>query len=157
MAAKLEVILLEDVKNLGRSGELAEVRPGFARNWLFPQGLATIADASTLAAYVKRKAKIEELGAKRREAAEAARAALQDKLETSRSVIIKSRAGESGKLFGSITKEELAQEISKQFDLEITKTQIATKEAIRNLGEYEIKLNLLSEVEATVKVKVEAA
>ncbi len=70
--------------------------------------------------------------------------------------MLKAKAGESGKLFGSISKETLAEEISRQFDVVITKAQIATKELIRNLGEYEIKLTIRPEVEATVKVRVEA-
>ncbi len=155
--AKVEVILLEDVKNLGSSGELAEVKMGYARNWLLPQGLASILDASTLKAYARRKAKIEELGAKRREEAESNKATLQDKFETNRSVIIQSRAGESGKLFGSITKEQLAEEISKQFDINVTKSQILTKEPIRNIGEHQVKISLLSGMDANVRVKVEAA
>ncbi len=156
MASKVEVILLEDVKNVGKSGELAEVKRGYARNWLLPQGFASIVDASTLKAYAKRKSKIEADGQKRRDLAEQTKADLQDKLETSRTVIIKARAGETGKLFGSITKEILAEKISEQFDITIAKTQILTKDAIRNLGEYEIKISLLSDVDATVKVKVEA-
>ena len=155
--AKIDVILLEDVRNLGRSGELTEVKLGFARNWLFPQELAVVADYGTLAAYKRRRSKIEANSAQKKSEAESIRAKLQDNLENNKSVIIQAKAGESGKLFGSITKETLADEISRQFDVSINKTQVATKEPIRNLGEYEIKLNILSEVEATVKVRIEAA
>ncbi len=154
--AKVDVLLLEDVRNLGRSGELAEVRLGYARNWLLPQELAVIADYGVLEAYKRRRSKIEANSAKKRADAESIRAKLQDNLDNNKSVMLKAKAGESGKLFGSISKETLAEEISRQFDVVITKAQIATKELIRNLGEYEIKLTILPEVEATVKVRVEA-
>ncbi len=157
MASKIDVILLDDVKHLGQSGELAEVKLGYARNWLLPQGLVAIADASAMTGYAKRKAKLESTAKQRRDDAEKIKLDLQDKLDAGKSVLIKSRAGESGKLFGSITKETLAEEISRQFDHKISKSQISVKEPIRNVGDFEITVNLSSGIESIVRVRVEAA
>ncbi len=157
MASKVDVMLLEDVANLGLSGELTEVKRGYARNCLLPKGLAVMADASTLRAYAKRKAKLEAAFAQRKAEAEEIRERLQSNFDNSRTIVIQSRAGDSGKLFGSISKDQLAQAISDQFSIDILKTQIISKDSIRNLGEYEIKVQLLSGMEALVKVRIEAS
>jgi large subunit ribosomal protein L9 len=149
MAAVLEVILTED-SQAGNAGELVRVRPGFARNFLLPKGLAVVANAYHLNQYEVRKAELEKVAQDKREKAEKARENLSD----DSTVTIEARAGTSGKLFGAITKDKIAEAVSAQHKLDITKSQVDIKFPIKEVGEYQVTLNLGANISTTVLVKV---
>ena len=149
MAAALKVILTED-SQAGNAGELVRVRPGFARNFLLRKGLAVVANAYHLNQYEVRKAELEKAAQDKREKAEKAKENLSD----DSTVIIEARAGLSGKLFGAITKDKIAEAVSTQHKLDIIKSQVEIKFPIKEVGEYQVTLNLGANISTTVLVKV---
>jgi len=151
MATAIQVILTED-SEAGKAGELKKVRPGYARNFLLTKGLAVIADAFNMAAYEERKEEIERLAQERREKA----AANKEDIGEEAVVELSAKAGESGKLFGAITKEKIAAAISKQLRIELTKENVQITAPIKTIGEHKIKLDLGSNVKTEISVKVVA-
>ena len=144
----MEVILREDVKSLGRAGALVRVKPGYARNFLLPQGLAyeaTEGNKKRLAAESKaRDAK----AAQSRTEAQAYAAKLADVALT-----IRAKAGEGDRLFGSITSLDIADELAKAGH-QVDKRKIDLDHPIKQLGEHTIPLRLHSEVQASLRVVV---
>ena len=144
----MEVILREDVKSLGRAGALVRVKPGYARNFLLPQGLAyeaTEGNKKRLAAESKaRDAK----AAQSRTEAQAYAAKLADVALT-----IRAKAGEGDRLFGSITSQDIADELAKAGH-QVDKRKIDLDHPIKQLGEHTIPLRLHSEVQASLRVVV---
>jgi len=151
MASALDLILVDDVEHLGRAGELVKVKPGYARNFLLPRGLAQVANRFSLAEYEERKVKLEEEAQQRREKAEQLKAKLDEQ-----SIKIEIKAGESGKLFGSITKEDIVNAVEQQLSIKLSKDQLDLKTPIRSIGDYEVKFNLASQISASITVKVQA-
>lgn len=151
MATALKVILTKD-SEAGRAGELVKVRRGYARNYLLPQKLAVVADDYNMAAFEERKAEIEAEAAAKREKAEAAKESISDDSV----VTIEGRAGETGKLFGAITKEKIAEAITKQLNVELSKEQVEIKMPIKELGEHKVGVKLAVGVYAELIVKVVA-
>jgi large subunit ribosomal protein L9 len=145
----MKVILLEDVKKLGKKGELIEVKQGYAQNFLIPRKLALIANDANLKTYetTKKQQKIKEAH-DREEALEIAK-----KLETEK-LIIKTKCGETGKLYGSITSQNIADEISKKFKVELDKRKIELPHPIKELGKYQVKAKLFHGVSAKLKVEI---
>ena len=148
----MKVVLLQDVKSLGKKGELVTVSDGYARNFLFPRSLAKEANAQAMNelrnAEQSKKYKIET------ETAAAQKA--KEELEGAK-FVIKAKAGESGKLFGSITPKEISAEIKRQKSYEVDKRRIVLKEDIKTLGEYEAEIKLYSGINAHVTIAVEKA
>lgn len=151
MASALDLILVDDVEHLGKAGELVKVKPGYARNFLLPRGLAQVANRFTLVEYEERKVKLEEEAQQRREKAEQLKSKLDEQ-----SIKIEVKAGESGKLFGAITKESIVTAVEQQLSIKISKDQLDLKTPIRSVGDYEVKLNLASQISATIIVKVQS-
>ncbi len=150
MATATKVLLQADVENLGTGGEIVKVRPGFARNFLLPRGLAVPATANNLA-------RVEELkkAAAERKAAELVQAQeLAKKLEGS-SVKITRAAGGEGKMFGSVTSKDIGEAFEK-LGVEFDRKKIHLAEPIKALGTYEVPLKLHSNVTVTLKVEVAA-
>jgi len=148
MATATKVLLQADVDNLGSGGEIVKVRPGFARNFLLPRGLAVPATANNLA-------RVEELkkAAAERKAAELVHAQeLAKKLEGS-SVKITRAAGAEGKMFGSVTSKDIGDAFEK-LGVEFDRKKIHLAEPIKALGTYEVPLKLHSNVTVTLKVEV---
>lgn len=148
MARNLQVILQSDVASLGKSGELAKVRPGYARNYLIPRGLAVPASesAQNRLAHDKAVALVKYEKAKK-EATELAKKLEGLTLTMARPV------GEDNKLFGAVTAKEIETAVKAQgFEIDRKKMQLA--EPIRQLGSFEVPLRLLSDVSATLKVEV---
>jgi large subunit ribosomal protein L9 len=147
----MEVILKQDVKNLGYKDDVVSVKPGYGRNFLIPQGLATPATASTkkqMTETIKQRAFKEE---KIKTAAEKTAAALKDV-----TVKVGAKAGESGKIFGSITTVQLADAI-KKLGHEVDRKQISIDEAgIKNLGSYTADVRFHKEVIGKVTFEVVA-
>lgn len=146
----MEVILREDVANLGTVGDIVKVKPGYARNYLLPRNLAVIADRSNLGVLEHQKRVV---GAKRdrdRKQAES----LAQRL-TSMRVTIKARAGEEGKLFGSVTNQDIEKALAEQ-GFTVERRRIRLDEPIKSLGEHQVPVHLSTGVNAHVTVIVEA-
>ena len=145
----MKVILLADVKSKGKKGDLINVSDGYARNFLFPKNLATEADSAALSEMKSRQAAAEHH--KEEEIADAK--SLADKLN-GKSVTLKAKAGASGRLFGSITSKEIADEINRVFEVNIDKKKLSVAD-IKNFGDYTAEIKLYKGISAKVNVKVE--
>lgn len=144
----MEVILKEDVDKLGKAGSVVKVKPGYARNYLIPKGLAVVStphNVEVLEAEKGRKARQTE-----KEKAGAQETA--DKL-SSFSCTIAAKAGVDDKLFGTVTSEDIAQAI-KASGIDVDKKSIVLEEPIKTLGVYNVNVNLYPEITATIKVWV---
>ena len=146
----MKVILKQDVKTIGKKDEIHEVSDGYARNFLFPRGLAAPADA---AAVNMARTKSE---AKEHHAAEALAAAqaLADKVKD-KTVTLKAKGGASGRLFGKITAKDVAEALSKLAGVEIDKRKVELERDIKDFGTYTAVVKLHPGVSAAFKVKVE--
>ncbi|TVU72840.1 MULTISPECIES: 50S ribosomal protein L9 [Cobetia] len=145
----MQVILLDKIGKLGNLGDQVSVKAGFGRNYLLPYGLAVPATAENQAAFEAQRAELEAQVAERKAEAEA-RAAQLNEIELS----LVAKAGEEGKLFGSIGPRDLAEAIA-QSGIEIAKSEVRMPEGpLRSTGEYDIVLQLHAEVTATVRVVV---
>ncbi|OQX03540.1 MAG: 50S ribosomal protein L9 [Thiothrix lacustris] len=147
----MEIILLKKVENLGTLGSVVNVRPGYARNFLIPQGKAKMATKTNIAEFETRRAELEAEAADILAAAQARKAQLDDMVIT-----IQAKAGNEGKLFGSVSNHEIAEAINAA-GVTLERREIRMPEgALRHLGEFEVGVHLHSEVDATVKVVIEA-
>lgn len=146
----MEVILLEDVKNVGKKGEVVKVNDGFARNVLIKKKQAVEATGKNLNDLKLRKANDDKIAAENLEAAKE----LGEKLEKSQ-IKISIKVGKGGKSFGSVSSKEIADEVKSQLSFDIDKKKVQLKEAIKNPGEYDVKIKLHPKVTATLKVIVE--
>ena len=148
----MQVILLEKIKGLGALGTKVDVKPGYGRNFLIPQGKALPATARNLADFEVRRAELERQEAAVLAAAEARAGALAEL-----SLTIASKAGDEGKLFGSIGTHDIADALTAS-GVEVAKAEVRLPNGtIRNVGEYDVAVHLHSDVEATVRVVVVAA
>ncbi|WP_099203661.1 50S ribosomal protein L9 [Miniphocaeibacter massiliensis] len=145
----MKVILIDDVKGLGKKGELVNAKTGYARNFLLPGKLALEATKENLANWEKEQA---EIAKKRKEEYEEA-LALKEKLEGQK-VIIKVKAGEGDKLFGAITNKDIAEALEKQSGLKVDKKKIELKENIKTLKTTEVPVRIYPEVIANIKVEI---
>lgn len=145
----MKVILLADVKSKGKKGDLINVSDGYARNFLFPKNLAVEADNAALAEMKSQKDAAEH---HKQEEIAAARA-LCDKIN-GKTVTLKAKAGASGRLFGSITSKEIAEEINRLFSISIDKKKLSVAD-IKNFGVYTAEIKLYKGISAKVSVKVE--
>jgi large subunit ribosomal protein L9 len=146
----MKVLLIKDVKSLGKAGEVKEVKPGYGQNFLIKKGFAKPATPEIIAeheAELKRKAE--------EEAAELARlkemAEKLDKLE----IVITKKLGQNGHLFGAVTKDEIAHALKEQHGIEIDKKHITDKKVIKSVGEHEVDLKLGHGIHATLHVDVQ--
>jgi large subunit ribosomal protein L9 len=146
----MEVILKEDIVNLGKIGEVVRVRDGYARNYLLPRGLVLIANKKNLKSFEHHKRVI----AGQREHALRQAQALGEKL-AALSLLIPVKAGEEGKLFGSVTNIHIEKAL-KAMGFEVERRKIHLDEPIKTLGDYEVPIRLAADVRATVKVSVVA-
>ena len=146
----MEVILLENIGNLGGLGDKVDVKPGFGRNFLIPQGKAVAATADNIAQFETRRAELEAAAAETLSAAEA-RAETINALGL---ISIEANAGEEGKLFGSVGTRDIATAVTAA-GCEVDKAEIRLPEgALRELGEYEIAIQIHGDVTAMVAVAV---
>ncbi|MDX1453602.1 MAG: 50S ribosomal protein L9 [Oleiphilaceae bacterium] len=147
----MEVILLEKVGKLGGLGDKVSVKSGFGRNFLIPYGKAVPANEANIAEFEARRAELEKAAADKLAAAQARAEQLTDK-----SVTIASKAGDEGKLFGSIGVRDIADAITAA-GVEVSKSEVRLPEGpLRAVGDYEITLQLHSDVEAVIKLSVVA-
>lgn len=144
----MEVILLEDVEGLGKAGELKTVKDGYARNYLIPRNLAVIADKKKKRDLEHKKRMVEGIQRRRLKTA----SDFKSKLEKI-SVTIPAVAGEDDRLHGAITKEKIADAIT-SYGISIDKEQVLLDEPIKSLGIFNVKIKILKDIDATVKVWV---
>ncbi|UIF28813.1 50S ribosomal protein L9 [Levilactobacillus brevis] len=149
----MKVIFMKDVRGKGKRGEIKNVPDGYAQNFLIKRGLAKEANQAAMS-QLKGERKAEE----RREAENLAEAQdLQKHLENDKTVVeIVAKAGEDGRLFGSIPSKQIVQALQKQFDLKIDKRKVELPEPIRSLGYTNVPVKLHSEVTAKIRVHVAA-
>ncbi|MEO6154284.1 MAG: 50S ribosomal protein L9 [Thermomonas sp.] len=146
----MQLILLQKVVNLGNLGDKVDVKPGYGRNFLVPQGKAVPATASNLAEFEAKRADYE---AKAQASLDAANAR-QGKLEDA-SVTIAANSSTEGKLYGSVGPREIAEAITKQLGIEVGKSEVVMGEGpLRHTGEHEVIVHMHADVESKVKVVV---
>ncbi len=146
----MEVILLDKVQNLGALGDQVNVRPGYARNFLIPRGKAVMATAANREHFEARRQELEKIAAD----ALAAAQARGEKVD-GQSVEIACRAGDEGKLFGSVGTADIAEAISAVAGIVIEKQEVRLPEGhMRNVGEFPVELQLHAEVAATITVNI---
>lgn len=143
------VILNRDVKGTGKAGEVVKVSDGYARNMLLPKGYAVEATSGNVRSLEKQKAIAEQKKADEKAAA----LEIADKINELK-VEIKTKAGEGGRLFGSITSKDIAEEVKKQHGITIDKKKIQLDNPIRQLGQFDVKIKLYHDISAEMKVVV---
>lgn len=148
MATQIKVLLKNDVPSLGAGGEIVKVRPGFARNFLLPRGLAVPATAGNLARVEDMKRHVASLAKADLDAATAAAAQL-----SSASVSITRAVGEEGKMYGSVTTKDIEDAFAAN-GVKIDRKKIVLTDAIKSVGTFEVPIKLHASVTATLKVNV---
>mgnify|MGYP006267573243 CR=1 FL=1 len=147
----MEVILLQDIDKVGDKHDVVDVKPGYGRNYLIPQGLAKIANAKNMAELDKIKAEEAAKEEARRAEYEAIAEDLKDKV-----VKIGAKAGASGKIFGSVTNVQLAAAMKDQLEIDIPRKKIEILEEVKDLGSYTAQINLHPEIVANLNFEVVA-
>ena len=144
----MKVILKEDVRNIGTMGQIVDVADGYARNFLVPKGLAVEANVKNIRALEHAKKTIQEKAKKIRGQAQD----LSDKI-ANMTIVIKAKSGEEGKLFGSVTSMDIAEQMKNQ-GIDIDKKKIVIEEPIKRLGSYSVGIKLHSDVGSQVTLQV---
>lgn len=148
----MKVILVEDVKKLGKKGDIVEVSDGYARNYVLPKKLGVEANNKNMNDLKLKKANEAKIAKEQLEAAKL----FAEELE-SKEVIVRIKTGEGGKSFGSVSSKEIAEAAKTQCGMEIDKKKIQMPEAIKSLGVYEVAVKLHPKVTGKLKVKVQEA
>ncbi len=146
----MKVILLEDVKSLGKKGQVVDVSDGYARNFVLPKKLGVEANGKNMNDLKLQKANAEKVAKEQLEAAKEFAALMETK-----EVVVSIKSGEGGRTFGSISSKEIAAAAKEQCGLEIDKKKIQLPEAIKSLGVYEVMVKLHPKVTGRLKVKVQ--
>ena len=146
----MKVVLKQDVKSIGKKDELHEVSDGYARNYLLPRGLAVAADAAAVNEVRTKAAAVEHHAAQELAAAQA----LAKKIN-GQTVTLKAKAGQGGRLFGSVTAKDIAAALGQKVGESIDKRKIVMDGDIKNFGSYQIEVKVYPKVAAKLTVKVE--
>ena len=146
----MKVILLEDVKTLGKKGQIVDVNDGYARNFILKKKLGLEANSTNLNNLKLQKANDAKIAQEILEKAKE----FGEELSTL-TVVVKMKGGEGGRVFGSVSSKEIAEEAKKQFGVEIDKKKIVIDEPIKSFGAFELPVKLHPEVTAKLRVKVE--
>jgi len=147
----MRVIFLQNVIDVARAGDVKEVRNGYARNYLIPNGLAAQATHNELQRMEKLKKVAEEQSLKESKRWEEVAEALDGKV-----IVLKMKSGETGQLYGSVTNSVIAKELAILTEREIDRRKIILNEPLRELGEFDVPIHLHPDIDATIKVIVEA-
>ncbi len=145
----MKVLLLKDIKGLGKANEIKEVSEGYARNMLIPSKSALIATDAVI-----KQVKEKEASMKAKDAKNKAEAEVLAKTITAEKIIIPAKTGQNTKLFGAVTSHEIADALNKKFNLSIDKKNIHIKEPIKSLGTYTVEVRLYTGVVAPVDIEV---
>jgi len=149
----MQLILKKDVQNIGEVGDIVNVKDGYARNYLIPNNLAQIATKGALEAREKDMARIKAKQEKlHKEALETA-----EKIQAVEVITLSAKAGESGKLFGTITTKKLAEEILEKTGIEVDRKSITLDNPINHIGNFVMTIKLTSKVKAQLRVEVSAS
>lgn len=147
----MKVILIEDVKSLGKKGEIVDINEGYARNFIIPKKMGVEANNKNLNDLKLANKRAEKQAREELEAAKALAVKVEEK-----PVVTHIRTGEGGRTFGTVSSKEIAAAAKAQLGLELDKKKISLPEAIKALGTYEVAVKLHKDVTATLRVKVEA-
>ena len=146
----MKIILLEDVKSIGKKGEIINASDGYARNFLLPKKLGLEATSENLNNLKLQKKNEDKIAAENLQAAKDFAKELEEQ-----TVKVFMKAGENGKAFGSISSKEIAKAYTEQFGKEIDKKKLVLPEALKNFGTYEVKVKLHPKVQGTLRVSVQ--
>ncbi len=146
----MKVLLIKDVKNLGKAGEIKDVKDGYGRNFLVAKGFAKVGTAEVIKEW-----EIEQERLKAELEAEIKNLKEIEKNLKDKQIIIKRKLGANGSLFGAVTKEEIAKELKNQLNYEIDKKHVEIDKAIKATGEYDVSLKLGHGIHAKFKLLVE--
>lgn len=146
---RMKVIFLEDVRGSGKKGDILNVSDGYARNFLFPKKLATEATAQNLNSIEKQKKAVVHKKEQEKQSALELRAKMKD-IE----VAVAVRAGEGGRLFGSVTNQEIADALKEQHGIDIDRRKIVLENAIKQTGPAQCEIKLFAEVSANLKLNI---
>ena len=148
----MKVILTQDVRGQGKRGQLIDVSDGYARNFLLPRVLAQTATADSINTMkMNDKAKAEQIAREKAKAQETA-----ERLKTL-TVIVKAKGGGAGRLFGSVTSDEIARALKEQTGIELDRRKIVQDEPIKTVGSYQLKCKLGHEISGVLNIRVEEA
>ena len=147
----MKVILQADVKGKGKKGDIKEVSDGYARNFLFPRGLAVEANAATMNTIKGQK----EAQAFHKEQEKGEALAVKEKIDAA-SVTLRAKAGDNGKLFGSITNKDVAEALKMQQHIVVDKKKFHMPDGIKTIGTTEVEVRIYPEISAKLKVIVQA-
>ena len=145
----MKVILTQDVKSLGKKGQVIEASDGYARNFLLPKKMAVLADAANMNE-LKTK---QEANKYKKDMSMAAAKEVSEKMKNFQ-ITFKLKAGENGKIFGSVTSKDIADELNKKYYVEVDKKKVMLNDAIKNLGTYNVEIKLFEGISGTLKVNV---
>ena len=148
----MKVILLQDVKSLGKKGELVEASDGYARNYLIPRKIAREANAQAMNEY-----KNAENSKNFKIATQKAQAEQQKKMLEGKKFVMTAKAGQGGRLFGSITAKQVAGEIKKQYNIVVDKRKVVLECDIKEFGTYKAEVKLYTGISANIDVQVTEA
>lgn len=145
----MKVILLQDVKSLGKKDEIVEVSDGYARNFVLPKKVGVEANAKNLNELKLKKAHEDKVAAEKLAEAKALAEKMKDE-----SITVSLKVGEGGKTFGSVSSKEIAEEMKKQLGYDIDKKKIVLKDSIKSVGTHIVDIKLHTKVTAQINVKV---
>ena len=145
----MKIILLQDEKKLGKKGDIIEASEGYARNYILPKKIGVEATPKNMNDLKLQKANDAKVAQEQLDAAKALAAELETK-----QIVVKIKAGENGRTFGSVSTKEIAAAVKEQCNLEIDKKKIQLPEALKNFGSYEVAVKLHVQVTAKLTVKV---
>ena len=148
----MKIILLQDEKKLGKKGDIIEASEGYARNYILPKKIGVEATPKNLNDLKLQKANEDKMAKEQLDAAKALAAQLEDK-----QIIVKIKAGEGGKAFGSVSSKEIAAACKEQHGIELDKKKIQLPESLKNFGSYEVNIKLHPQVTGKLTVKVTEA
>ena len=148
----MKIILLQDEKKLGKKGDIIEASEGYARNYILPKKIGVEANAKNMNDLKLQKANDEKVAKEQLEAAKAMAAELETK-----QVVVKIKAGEGGRTFGSVSTKEIATAFKEQHGVDIDKKKIVLPESIKSFGSYEVSVKLHPQVTGKLTVKVTEA
>lgn len=143
------VILKKDLKGTGKAGDVVKVSDGYARNMLLPKGIAIEATDGN----IRTLEKVKEAEAQKRAEEKAEAEKLAEKIK-SKKVVIKTKSGEGGRLFGSITSKDIADAMEEQFGIKVDKKKIELSSPIKQLGHFEVSIKLYPEIKGMLKVDI---
>ena len=145
----MKVILTQDIKSVGKKGQIIDASDGYARNFLLPKKLAVVADATNLNE-LKMK---QDVNKYRRDMTMANAEELSEKMKEYE-LVFKIKAGDNGKTFGSVTSKDIAEQLNKKYFVEVDKKKICLDDAIKTLGVYNIEIKLFEGISGFIKVSV---